>query len=272
MKPEGLFTIGEISVTCGISVNALRFYEAKRLLIPAHTDPDTGYRYYSHRNLLRLQEILDLRDAGFSLGEIKAYLDGNTTAQDRLAELTARRRMLDRAIETIGIRAVAQGDITVSEIALPERLCLCRTFQAKDADHLFAEILTFYGETIRRGIPISRAWPEFCEYPDSSLFAGGFPMTDFAVTACLPVDPEKAPPEAVLRPSGNALAVNYKGNYAGLQDAYAAIRRHIAEHGFTPAGYPQEIYLEISPDGSVKPDCEDYITQVIVPVKRMEKK
>lgn len=270
MKPEGLFTIGEISVTCGISVNALRFYEAKRLLIPAHTDPDTGYRYYSHQNLLRLQEILDLRDAGLSLGEIKSYLDGNTTAESKISELISRRRMLDRAIENIGIRAVAQGDLTVSEIALPERLCLRRTFQARGADHLFAEISTFYGETIHRGIPVSRAWPEFCEYPDSSLFAGGFPMTDFTVTACLPVDPKNAPPEAAAYPSGNALAVNYKGDYAGLRDAYTAIRRHIAEHGFAPAGYPQEIYLEISPDGSVQPDCENYVTRVILPVKRIK--
>lgn len=270
MKQDGLFSIGEIAVTCGISVNALRFYESKVLLIPAYTDPDSGYRYYSHQNLLRLQEILDLRDAGFSLGEIKAYLDGNATAADRLAELMARRRMLDRATENISIRAVAQGDLTVSEIELPERICLCRAFQAKNADHLFAEISAFYGETIRRGISISRAWPEFCEYSDDGLLTGVFSMTDFAVTVCLPVDQKNTSAETVVYPSGNAVAVNYKGNYSGLHKVYAALGRYINEHGYAPNGYPQEIYLEISPDGSVQPDCEDYITRVIVPVKRIK--
>jgi DNA-binding transcriptional MerR regulator len=47
-----------------------------RLIKPAHTDPESGYRYYSRNNLLRLKMILRLKDAGLSLPEIKEYLDG----------------------------------------------------------------------------------------------------------------------------------------------------------------------------------------------------
>lgn len=267
MQSKGLFSIGELAVTCGISVNTLRFYQSKELLIPAYTDTDSGYRYYSYPNLLRLQEILDLRDAGLSLGEIKGYLDANTGAGQRLAELLTRRELLDRAIEAVRIRTVVPGDITVGKLTLPKRLCLCRTFLSRDADHLFRELSGFYAEVIRQGVTISRAWPEFCEYPDNSLLMGVFSMTDFPVTACLPVDAQNAPPEAVLYPGGEALVVNFKGGYDGLPQVYAALSRYIEENDCLPAGYPQEIYLEIGPDGSVHPGCEDYITRIIVPIK-----
>jgi len=46
-KPEGLFSIAEISAVCGVSIDMLRFYETKALISPAYTDPESSYRYYS---------------------------------------------------------------------------------------------------------------------------------------------------------------------------------------------------------------------------------
>lgn len=267
-KPEGLFFIREIAATCGVSINALRFYEAKGLIKPAHTDPDSGYRYYSRENLLRLRAMLGLKDAGLSLPEIKEYLDGNKQTAKKIAELLERRDLLNRAIEDLRIRSTPRGDLTVQEIALPERLCLCRTIEARDGEHALAAIGEFYDELIRAGVPISKAWPEFCEYPDNQLLKGEFKVTDFIVTACLPVDKNNAPPGAALYPAGNAVAVNYRGGYYGLWEAYAALRRYIESHRLVPAGYPQEIYLEIEADGSVQLDDVDNITRVIVPVNR----
>ena len=41
-----LFTIGEFSQISGLSVKALRFYDEKGLLKPAHVDAASDYRYY----------------------------------------------------------------------------------------------------------------------------------------------------------------------------------------------------------------------------------
>ena len=95
-------------------------------------------------------------------------------------------------------------------------------------------------------------------------------MTDFTVNACVPVEKTKAPPEAVPYPAGDAVAVNYRGGYYGLWQAYAALAQHMAERGLAPAGFPQEIYLEIDASGAVQLDDANYITRVIVPVKRAE--
>lgn len=267
-KPEGLFSIGEIAAVCAVSIDTLRFYETKSLIIPVHVDTESGYRYYSRENLLRLRTILGLKDAGLSLSEIKDYLNGAKQTDQKLAELTQRRDLLSRAIENLQFRGVKSGDLTVSEIELPQRICLCRTVKAKDGVCALRRIGEFYDELISRGVPISCAWPEFCEYPDEGLLKGEFPITDFAVTACLPVDKKSAPPEAVLYPAGRALAVNYRGSYYGLWKAYEALRRYMEQSGYVPSGYPQEIYLEIDADGSLDLDEERNVTRIIVPVKR----
>lgn len=266
-KPEGLFTIGEIAACSGLSINALRFYEVKRLIAPAHTDPQSGYRYYSRENMLHLRAVLLLKDAGLSLSEIRDYLDGNRDTKSKLAQLNERRALLDRAIEDLRIRETEPGDLAVYEIELPERICLCRTVEAESGAQALAAVGEFYDEVIRSGITISRAWPEFCEYPDAGLLQGKFSATGFTVTACLPVDKGKAPPEAVLFPQGKAVAVNYRGSYYGLSAAYEVLGRYIDAKGYAPAGYPQEIYTEIGPDGLVRLDDENNITRVIVPIK-----
>jgi DNA-binding transcriptional MerR regulator len=44
-----LLTIGRFARLTGLSIHALRHYDDVSLLIPAHTDPQTGYRHYGAR-------------------------------------------------------------------------------------------------------------------------------------------------------------------------------------------------------------------------------
>ncbi|NLE25476.1 MAG: MerR family transcriptional regulator [Clostridiaceae bacterium] len=265
-KPEGLFSIGEIATACGISINALRFYETKALIKPAHTDPDSGYRYYSRRNMLRLRAVLRFKDAGLSLPEIKEYLDGDMDSDVKIAALVERRNALSMAIENLRIMNTPPSRLFVHKISLPERLCLCRTIEAKDGEAALLAIGEFYDELLCNGVHISREWPEFCEYPDHGLLKGEFKVTDFVITACLPVDKKTAPQEAILYPAGNALVVNYRGRYYEIWKAYEALSVYIQEHGYTSTGYPQEIYLETDADGSVQIDSANNLTRVIIPI------
>src|SRR5207253_4554648 len=64
---DAMFRIREFSRFSRVSVKMLRHYDRLGLLHPARVDPDTRYRYYSARQLPRLNRILALRDLGFSL-------------------------------------------------------------------------------------------------------------------------------------------------------------------------------------------------------------
>jgi len=69
-----MFSIGEFSKLSGLTVKTLRFYHEERLLVPAHVDPDTGYRYYQEGQIETARVIAYLRNLEFSISDIKALL------------------------------------------------------------------------------------------------------------------------------------------------------------------------------------------------------
>ncbi len=67
------YTIAPVAQMAGISVRTLRHYDRIGLLCPSeHTQ--AGYRLYTGSDLLRLQQILFLRELDFSLERIRALL------------------------------------------------------------------------------------------------------------------------------------------------------------------------------------------------------
>jgi DNA-binding transcriptional MerR regulator len=58
-----LMTIGRFARLTGLSIHALRHYDDVSLLIPAHTDPQTGYRRYE-RDQIRLAHLISGRRRG----------------------------------------------------------------------------------------------------------------------------------------------------------------------------------------------------------------
>jgi DNA-binding transcriptional MerR regulator len=69
---ERLFGIAELASEFGITARAIRFYEAKELLSPPRVN---GSRVYTRRERARLKLILRAKSIGFSLAEIKQFLD-----------------------------------------------------------------------------------------------------------------------------------------------------------------------------------------------------
>ncbi|WP_087016492.1 MerR family transcriptional regulator [Thaumasiovibrio subtropicus] len=72
-----LYRIGEISKLYGISVDSLRHYEKLGLLEPEYVK-DNGYRYYSNRQIWKLNTIRSLRQLDIGLPEIQRYLTNRT--------------------------------------------------------------------------------------------------------------------------------------------------------------------------------------------------
>lgn len=70
MAERELFQIGEVARMYHLSVGTLRHYERIGLLAPERTDPATGYRYYSARQLEQLTSIRYLRALDMPLEEI----------------------------------------------------------------------------------------------------------------------------------------------------------------------------------------------------------
>ena len=65
--------IGELAKQTGLSIRTLHYYDEIGLLCPSHRT-EVGYRLYSNRDIIRLQQIVSLRQLGFSLREISECL------------------------------------------------------------------------------------------------------------------------------------------------------------------------------------------------------
>lgn len=118
--------IQEVAKELGLTMRALRFYEDKGLIAPQRVGTT---RIYGKREVARVQLVQRGRRLGFSVREIKEFLDlydvdpqhveqmrrFTKRVQERLAELEHRRAALE---ETIGeLRALERETISKLEQA-----------------------------------------------------------------------------------------------------------------------------------------------------------
>src|ERR1044071_5815494 len=84
------FTVGELSRLTGVTVRALHHYDEIGLVRPSQRTP-AGYRLYDEPDVLRLQQVLVLRELGVPLDQIGAAIDA---ASDRAELLRSHRTAL----------------------------------------------------------------------------------------------------------------------------------------------------------------------------------
>lgn len=72
MNDQELATITELAEALGMTPRAIRFYESKGLILPQRVGAN---RVYNHRDRGRLKLIQRAKRLGFSLEDIREYLD-----------------------------------------------------------------------------------------------------------------------------------------------------------------------------------------------------
>jgi DNA-binding transcriptional MerR regulator len=103
------FTVNQLAEELGVTARAIRFYEAKGLIAPRRAGTT---RVFDRRDRARLLLVLRGKRLGFSLAEIREYLDLYDAdrsqlsqvglllakARQRIAELEQQRRDLDQTL------------------------------------------------------------------------------------------------------------------------------------------------------------------------------
>ncbi len=123
-----LFTIGELAAAFALSPRAIRFYEDQGLLAPERAGTQ---RIYSKRDRARLQLILRGKRLGFSLADIREFLDlydADGTKRQQMAMTLERTRAriadLEQQLEDITITLAElrdmEGDILSYVAAQPK--------------------------------------------------------------------------------------------------------------------------------------------------------
>ncbi len=93
---KNFFKIGEISKLYGIGVDSIRYYEEIGIINPKRSD--SGYRYYSIHDIWRLNVIRDLRSIGFTMEQIREYLNHHTVSSS-LSMLEEEKEIISKQIQ-----------------------------------------------------------------------------------------------------------------------------------------------------------------------------
>ena len=106
--------IGQLAKQSKISVEALRFYESEKLLVPS-SRTGSGYRLYHSNDVKKLQFILRAKQVGFSLQEIKqllslrAHKDAHTCEEVKNYTGTKIAEIEDKIRELLEIKQALEG-------------------------------------------------------------------------------------------------------------------------------------------------------------------
>lgn len=135
LRPNDVLPIGDLARRTGLSVSAIRFYEAKGLIAPRRSPG--GQRRFLRADIRRLSFVLIVQQLGFSIREIKAALkglpDGRTPTQKDWTALSRRMRDdLDARIGTMTrLRAQLDGCIGCGCLSLKR----CALYNPQDRLH-----------------------------------------------------------------------------------------------------------------------------------------
>jgi DNA-binding transcriptional MerR regulator len=120
--PFEALRVGELARRTGLTVRTLHHYDAIGLLRPSlHTE--AGYRLYTAGDVARLQQVLSLRQLGFSLEQVRDCLDSSGFSPlevielhiGRLREHINQQRRLCERLETLAVRLRAAGEVSADE-------------------------------------------------------------------------------------------------------------------------------------------------------------
>lgn len=107
-----IYSVSELARELGVTARTIRFYEDRGLIAPQRAGAN---RVYSHRDRARMILILRGKQLGFSLREIKEYLDLYAVdtshllqaqallrrVRERIALLEEQRRALDQTLQEL---------------------------------------------------------------------------------------------------------------------------------------------------------------------------
>lgn len=266
------YRIGLFSKLGMVTIKTLHHYDEEGLLVPDYVDEATGYRYYTTGQLFRLNEIVALRQMGFSIPEISAIIDGGDLAEiltRRKAELESEVKNITGQLFRLENYIKQQKEKKMNYQAVIKEIPAYTVYSAKYNLPNYAalnEIMPALGEKVTKANPgIKCVEPNYCF---NVYLDGEYRETDINVEICEAVTERGKDGDGIIFkeiPAITAVSVLHRGAYDKLGEAYAYAVQWVEQNGYEIAGNLRESYI----DGIWnKENIADWLTEIQVPVKK----
>ena len=272
MAERKLFQIGEVARMYHLSVGTLRHYEQIGLLTPERTDPVTGYRYYSVRQLEQLTSIRYLRALDMPLDEITAYMndrdvDNAAASLRKQKALIARKKQeLDRIERKIDHRLARLEEARHAELDCirlepqQELRIVCRRESVEFHSYLWLERSIRQLEQNQK-VPLSYIGKVGVGIPLERLLAGE--TTRYELVFLVLDEEDDYDGEVTVLPAGLCAVVRFRGSHENAASHYRALLDYFRKNRLEPAGFSREITLI---DDCISTDPGQYVTEIRIPV------
>lgn len=270
-----MLKIGDFSTLSKISIFMLRHYNEIGLLIPAHIDEFTGYRYYSEEQLPIANRIQALKNMGLGLSIIKDILWEYNNEDSLKRYLTLQAAQKQEEIETMQkqllllqttIKGLEKGsslsrfNIAIKELPKRNVISYRSTIAAYNQEGVLWKKLS--EEIKEQNIQFANPNYNIAIFHDE-----GFVEHEIDVEVQRAVVGEYKSTDIVKFksvPAITAATLTYKGGYIQLSEANEAIANWISENGYEFDGSIFNIY-HVSPETETEPD--NLITEVCFPIR-----
>lgn len=249
-------SVGEISALFHLNKQTLQYYDKERLFCPESRDPENGYRRYRFDQVYGLAMICYLRKLGFSIAQIKNYLN-TPDKMDAIAQLKEQSEQLkEQYRQLLSMDNVLQRKLQfveqrleTMELERPE----IRQYKERRYIALGGEQTLYYNEA-------------FYFYPTIAIVqfdAGtGEPRTSFGAY----LEPgtmicEKFIDNVGRIPAQAFLCACFKGPYDATIEYGKRMRAQYAHLNLAPYFYDFNVI-----DQFIETDKREYITEIQIPI------
>jgi DNA-binding transcriptional MerR regulator len=265
-------SIGRFSKLTGLSIRALRLYDAEHILEPNWVDPSTGYRYYTNAQLERAQLVRQLRSCEMPLEQIQTVLDDSSRAEEVL--LRHRQHLRHRLLEH-------QEMLRTLDTLLPEKPEFEVKFRFVSDQPVLAvcENLEWHKRHAPGGV--SRLMGELYNFVQvNALQTTGAPMltypcpdgaTTVEVCTCVPIagyPTLSGRAERRVLPAAELAYTVHRGGYDSLDGTLMQLLRWVLDQKLEIVGDARQVFLE---HAMTVNHPRKYRTELAIPIRRPTK-
>ena len=262
------YSIGELARYQNVSKQTLIYYDRIGLFRPAYVDPNTGYRYYSPKQIDYLDTILIMKKIGFSLEEIKDHMK-NYNLENSSLILKKQLHVIDEQIRELRlIRSRVQHRCVSMEEALKYR---SNPIVVESAPHQFVlwhkvevpysleevSIATkkCFTDAKKGRLPIF--FQSGVVVPTDRIERGVFTEASIAF---IPIEYNTKAKNIMELPAGPSVSIYHFGTYASIDRSYRKLIAYCQKEGLKRISDSYEFCIN---DYITSGDESEYITKIM---------
>jgi DNA-binding transcriptional MerR regulator len=183
MRPPP-WKVGELALQTGLSVRTLHHYDEIGLLVPSYRT-ESGHRLYATADVARLQQIKSLRQLGFSLEQVRDFLDRPDFSAVEVVRLhlkllreqtEAQRRLCDR-LERLAAALGAAEEVSAAELVriIEDMTMFEKYYTPEQLEQLKQRAAQVGEERIRQ---VEAEWPQLMAQVRAEMDKGTDPYSE----------------------------------------------------------------------------------------------